>query len=69
LPCHLHQNERCSEYINRLDACKRYQCRLLKLLIQGEIDVEKGKMIILQAKSLMISIDKQISIEPAADFR
>lgn len=70
LPCHLYRNGRCSAYLNRLDACKRYQCKLLKRLMKGEIDIEESRMIILQAKSLMSLIDKQIDdTETSTDFR
>ncbi len=70
LPCNLYQNNRCSIYLNRLDACKRYRCNLLKQLANGSIDLEKSKLIVFQVKSLMDSIDKQmINIEPSSEFR
>lgn len=70
LPCHLYQNSKCSIYLNRPDACKRYRCDLLKRLISGDIDFEESKLIVFQVKSLMDSINKQmINVEPSGDFR
>jgi hypothetical protein len=70
LPCHLYQNDRCSIYLNRPHACKKYRCYLLKRLINGDIDLEASKLIVFQLKDLMDSIDKQmIGIEPSGDFR
>ncbi len=70
LPCHLYQNNRCSIYSNRLSACKRYRCNLLKRLINGDIDLEESKLIVFQVKSLMNSINRQMSnVEPSGDFR
>lgn len=70
LPCRLYQNNKCSIYLNRLNACKRYRCNLLKRLINGEIGLEESKLIVFQVKSLMDSINKQmINVEPSGDFR
>lgn len=70
LPCYLYQNNCCSIYLNRPDACKKYRCDLLKRLINGDIDLEASKLIALQVKGLMDSIDKQMTgIEPSGDFR
>ncbi len=70
LPCRLYQNNKCSTYLNRPDACKRYRCDLLKRLTSGDIDLEESKLIVSQVKSLMDSINKQmINVEPSGDFR
>ncbi len=70
LPCHLYLNNKCSIYSNRPNACKRYRCDLLKRLMNGDLYLEDGKLIVFRVKSLMNSIDKQTSnVEPSADFR
>jgi len=70
LPCHLYQDDKCSMYLSRPDACKRYRCDLLKRLTGGNIDLEESKQIVSQVKSLMDSIDKRmINVEHSGDFR
>lgn len=70
LPCNLYQNNKCSIYLNRPAACRRYRCDLLKRLANGDIDLEESEIIIFQAKSLMDSINKQmVDIETSGDFR
>lgn len=70
LPCHLYQDNKCSIYLSRPDACKRYRCDLLKRLTSGNIDLEESKQIVSQVKSLMDSINKRmINIEHSGDFR
>lgn len=70
LPFHMYQNNRCSIYLNRPDACKSYRCNLLKRLTKVDIDFEKSKLIVFQIKSLMDSINKRmINIEPTNEFR
>ncbi|VVB71837.1 Uncharacterised protein [uncultured archaeon] len=72
LPCHIYQNDRCSMYHSRLDARKRYQCLLLKRLNNGDLDLDKGRKIVMQAESLMDTINRQlddINITATDDFR
>lgn len=70
LPCNLYQNNKCSIYLNRPAACRRYRCDLLKRLANGDIDLEESEIIIFQAKSLMDSINKQmINTEQSGNFR
>ncbi|RQW79584.1 MAG: hypothetical protein EHM14_08120 [Methanothrix sp.] len=56
LPCPWFQNERCSIYSARFDACQRYRCDLLKRLANGDLSVSEGKRIINKIKNDMSSI-------------
>jgi uncharacterized protein len=69
LPCRLYQDDKCSIYLIRPEACRRYRCDLLKRLTNKAISLEESKIIVSQIKSLMDSINKQMdNIEPSADF-
>jgi len=64
LPCPWFQDERCSIYSARFDACQRYRCDLLKRLANDELSVLEGKQIISKIKKDMSSISfKMESVE------
>lgn len=76
LPCPF-QEERCSIYKNRFEACRRYRCDLLKRAANGELNSAESKWIVTKIKNIMSSISlRMASIEqlninsgPNEDFR
>lgn len=77
LPCHFFQEERCTIYKNRFEACRRYRCDLLKRAASGDLNSDESKRIVTKIKSTMSSISlrmasiEQLNInsEPNGDFR
>ena len=67
LPCPKYRNDKCSIYLNRPSACKRYRCKILRQLMDGEINIQQSQMIVLRVRRLLNSIDKQINIEQSID--
>lgn len=74
LPCCLYQNDKCSIYLNRLNACKRYRCSLLKRLINGDIDLEESKLIVvvkfldMQCRNPMVCRDPSSLLKDIESF-
>lgn len=67
LPCHKYSNDKCSVYLNRPGACRRYRCKILRQLINGEVNLEQSRTIVLQARKLLNSIDEETNMEQSGD--
>ena len=52
LPCTRLENNHCSIYPERPEACRSYRCHLLNRYLAGEIDLEQGLEIVGKVKNL-----------------
>ena len=71
LPCHLHQEGRCTVYMERPSPCSSYQCKLLRRYLAGESTWEESMRRVDLAKDLLARLRRRIgpehlrSLEPA----
>jgi len=59
LPCHLHQEGRCTVYTERPNVCHSYQCKLLRRYLTGEVGWDDCMRLIDLAKDLMTQISRR----------
>ena len=69
LPCRLFREEGCPIYLERLSACKRYKCNLLKRVISGETALNEGLIIVSKTRSIMDSIEQISDHDGQMDLR
>lgn len=53
LPCPLHQDDRCSVYLERPPTCEGYKCALLSKYEAGAVSLDDGLAIVREARALM----------------
>jgi Fe-S-cluster containining protein len=60
LPCPCYKDHKCAIYIQRPDACRHYQCLLLRRFLQGKYSFEVSLDLIQTAKRLIGNIQRLI---------
>ena len=68
LPCPLHQDGQCSVYPTRPHVCGAYRCELLKKYLNGTSSLEKCLEVVRDAKALVNSIRRRVSVDGAPGF-
>jgi hypothetical protein len=68
LPCVLFIGNKCSIYYSsRPSTCVNYRCKLLKRLLNGEINISESKQVVSKTKNLVGSIESQLPINDFSD--
>lgn len=59
-PCPCHDGKNCTIYVKRPNACRIYECKLLRAYTDGTKSFEASRALIVQAKELISSIKRHI---------
>jgi len=65
-PCPCHDGKKCTVYASRPNACRSYECKLLRAYVDESKTFESSAALIAQVKELISSIRRQIDEPPDA---
>ena len=68
LPCHLHQEGRCTVYAERPSPCSSYQCKLLRRYLAGEATWDECIRRVELAKDLLATLRRRVGPEHIRDL-
>lgn len=62
LPCPHHVEDRCAVYDRRPSSCRRFQCKLLRRYLGGEVGLEEGLSVVRRARELVNGLRSRLGI-------